>query len=244
VPRDTEVISGGRDKDYRWVRREAEYGILLGKRVIYFVEEGVNEERVRADLMKKDADGLIPSTARVPEWLEQRLIDSFINFTRANFMVGSADATRNYLDPNVREVIDREAVRAIEKRHRDIVAGFYKQFPESARETLRHVQELVPYPASATKNNLARKLWERYPATYESEEKAKNAIKNVWTAARDRALMVGGEAMPLMKLTNKRLYTGNLREILKRLRPDMSKSELVAWERKVLTSVVPDNNSM
>jgi len=52
VPRNGEFIRGEADKVYLWIAREAEYGILLGKRVIYLVEKGGNEERVRANFMR------------------------------------------------------------------------------------------------------------------------------------------------------------------------------------------------
>jgi len=137
----------------------------------------------------------------------------------------------------VREVIDREAARALERRHRDIVIGFYKQFPESARETLKHIQELVPYPLSATKAALARKLHERYQQDYPTPKAADKAITIAWALSRERALMINGTPMTLMTLRRQKMYSGNLRPILKQLRPDRSSHEIETVEKRILSKI-------
>ena len=244
VPKNTAVISGDKDKDYLWVAREAEYGLLLGKRVIYLVENGVDENRVQDDLKKKNRDGLIPSTARVPDWLEKKLIESFTEYTRAVFSVRTTGANPQLLDPNVREIINQEAYKALERRHQDIILGFYNQFPESTRLTLKHIQQVVPYPLNAIKANLVDKLRELYPHIYPTEQKATKAITNTWELAKERALLINDQPMRLMRLIKHRRYTGNLREILKRLRPDLSQEEIQAWEQKIFVAVVREDDSV
>lgn len=239
VPKNTEVISGQAVKDYLWLAREAEYGLLLGKRVIYFVEEGINEERVRADLMRKEErGGLIPSTARVPDTLEKELIESFTEYTRAKFSVRTIESDGQDLDPQVRAAIHSEAQDAIERRHEDILIGFHHQFPKAHRRTLKHIQEIVPYPAEATKNALARKLHALHPATYASERDAVKAITKVWKLAEKRSLLINDKPMSLMRLRGRKWYSGNLREILRHLRPDKSADEIKEWERQLLNAII------
>lgn len=243
VPKDTQTISDGKVKDYLWIAREAEYGLLLGKRVIYFVEKGVDESKILADLQKREPyDGLIPSTARVPEWLQKKLIESFTDYTRANFTVTTTQVGQEHLDPMVRDVIHLEAEKAIEKRHRDILVGFHKQFPEWARKTLKHIQETVPYPAKASKPALARKLAARY-RDYADEGSAKKAIAKVWDLAKQRALLIGDKRMPLIRLLDGQRYSGNLREILRTLRPDLNSEDIKAWEARILSAVNRDDES-
>lgn len=243
VPKNTEVQSGERAKDYLWIAREAEYGLLLGKRVIYFVEEGIDEEKVLADLRnKEERDGLIPSTARVPEGLERELIESFTEYIRAMFSVKMTGDAVQYFAPKVLGAVHQEALDAIERRHGDILVGFHQQFPRTARRTLKHIQELVSYPDSATKGGLARKLYVQYPGTYATEKDAAKAITNVWKIAERRSLLINGQPMPLMKLIRRKTYTGTLREILKHLRPDKSPDETKAWERKILEAVAPEDD--
>lgn len=243
VPKDTQTISNGKAKDYLWIAREAEYGLLLGKRVIYLVEKGVDESKILADLQKREPnDGLIPRTARVPDWLQRKLIESFTDYTRANFTVNTTQVGQEHLDPMVREVIHLEAEKAIEKRHRDILVGFHKQFPGWARRTLKHIQETVPYPAKASKPALARKLAARY-RDYADEGSAKKAIAKVWDLAKQRALLIGDKRMPLVRLLDGQRYTGNLREILRVLRPDLNNEAVQAWETQILRAVSRDEES-
>jgi hypothetical protein len=243
IPQNPEEISRGKVKDYLWIAREAEYSLLLGKRVIYLVESGADEAKVLADLKKIERqDGLIPSTARVPEWLQEKLLESFTEHTRAKFSLKTTESTQEYLDASVREVIHDEAERAIEKRHRDILVGFHKQFPLAARRTMKHIQETVPYPDKLRKGPLSRKMASRY-RDYADEASAKKAIAKVWTLAKERALVIDGKPMHLIKMLDGQRYSGNLREILAGLRPDLSRDEIKVWEAKVLRAVTHEEES-
>jgi hypothetical protein len=243
IPRNTEEISGGKVKDYLWLAREAEYSLLLGKRVIYLVESGVDESKILADLKKIERqDGLIPSTARVPEWLQAKLLESFTEHTRAKFSVSTTGTSQEHLDPIVRDVIHGEAKRAIEKRHRDILVGFHKQFPLWARRTLKHIQETVPYPDKLAKGPLARKLAARY-RDYADETSAKKAITKVWALAKERALVIDGKPMTLIKMLEGQRYSGNLREILRTLRLDLTKDEIRELEARILQAVTHEEET-
>lgn len=244
VPRETEAISGGRVKDYVWIAREAEYGLLLGKRVIYLVETGMDEERMLYDLRNGEpSESLIPTNARVPEYLRKELIDSFTQHTRANFTVSTTDPTKQHLDPNIRDVIHAEAEKAIKRRHRDVLVGFYRQFPEGARRTLKHIQELVPYPTELPKQALIRKLVAKYRNTYADDKRAEKALTNAWNLAKHRALLINDRPMSLIRLLKKKNYTGNLREILKALRPDLNKAQILTWEKELLRAVVSQEDA-
>ncbi len=243
VPKQTESLAGG-VKDYLWIAREAEYGLLLGKGVIYLVENGIDEERILNDFMNGErSEGLIPTNARVPQVLRQRLIDSFTDRTRANFTVSTSDITHQYLNPAVRDVIHDEAEKAIKRRHRDVLLGFYRQFPEGARRTLKHIQELVPYPKELTKQALISKLVTKRRELYPNERVAERALINAWNMAKNRSLLINGRSMSLMKLLDRKKYSGYLREILKELRPDLEKHEILAWEKELLRSVVSQEDS-
>src|SRR5712692_5238901 len=104
VPKNTQTISGDNDKDYLWIAREVEYGLLLGKRIVYLVEKDIDDDRVLRDL-RRARISLIPTDARVPEWLNQELVESFTECTRASFIVDNVGGTQEHLDPKVRPII-------------------------------------------------------------------------------------------------------------------------------------------
>jgi hypothetical protein len=244
VPKSTVNISGDQVKNYNWIAHEAEYGLLLGKRIIYLVEKGADEAQIRAELMNRSRDdGLIPSSARVPDWLQERLLQSFTEYTRAIFAVDTTQTSEQDLDPSVIKAIHGEAEKAIERRHRDILLGFHRQFPEWARRTLKHVQETVPYPKAAKKKALSSQFAIKYKSSYRDEKAAEKAITNTWNLARHRALLIGEKSMPLMRLLDGRKYSGSLRQIMKELRPDLSKTKIDEWERTILAASVTEEGS-
>ena len=98
----------------------------------------------------------------MPDWLQDKLLESFTEYTRAMFAVDTTETSEQDLDPSVIKAIHDEAEKAIERRHRDILLGFHRQFPESARRTLKHIQETVPYPKVANKKALATQLVSKY----------------------------------------------------------------------------------
>ena len=243
VPKSSVNIAGN-TKNYNWIAHEAEYGLLLGKRIIYLVEKGADEAQIRAELKNRSRDGgLIPSSARVPDWLQERLLESFTEYTRAMFAVDTTQTSEQDLDPSIIRAIHGEAEKAIERRHRDILVGFHRQFPESARRTLKHIQETVPYPKVANKKALASQLVTKYKSSYKDQKSAEKAITNTWNLARYRALLIGERSMPLMRLLDGKNYSGNLREIMKALRQDLSKTKIDEWERTVLTASVTEDGS-
>jgi len=193
--------------------------------------------------LRREHGALIPADVRVPEWLQERLLESFTEYTRAMFTVDTTQTSEQDLDPSVIRAIHGEAEQAIERRHNDILLGFHRQFPEWARRTLKHIQETVTYPKAATKKMLASQFYIKYKSSYRDEKAAEKAITNTWNLARYRALLIGEKSMPLMRLLDGRKYSGNLRQIMKELRPDLDKTNIDEWERRVLKSVVLDYDS-
>ena len=116
-------------------------------------------------------------------------------------------------------------------------------FPESARRTLKHIQETVPYPKVANKKALASQFATKYKSSYKDVKAAEKAITNTWNLARYRALLIGERSMPLMRLIDGKKYSGNLKEIMRVLRPDLSKTRIDEWERTILAASVTEDGS-
>ncbi len=239
VPQHTLPVGGDQVKDYQWIAREVEYALLLGKRVIYLVEKDLDDKAIRSDL-KRTEFSLIPDDARVPTWLPARLLNSFTEKIHPSFTIDHMGATKDDLDPKLKPIIKEVAEFAIERRHQDILVGFHQQFPEAIRRTLRHIQETVPYPSKATKKALALKLHNQYPSNYGTEKSAARAITKAWDLSRKRTLSIDGKPVALMRL-NKGHYSGNLRYILTKLRPEWDKSHLEQWERRILLTSPTEN---
>jgi len=242
VPRSTIPISGGPPKGYFWIAREAEYGLLLGKPVLYFFEDGVDRDAVSADLTNQTVrKGLIPSTARVPEGLERKLAESLTDLVNGEFSVSGLDAGHDSLDPRVREVIDREATQVMEQRQVEILKGYFNQFSPDARRTLRDIQELVPAPDSDLKSRLVQKLLVKDPDRYRDEKGALLAFNRVWEKVKKRSpLIVNGKKLKLMKLVNGKRYSANLAEFIGTLQPGIQSSELQRRITEILRKVTTD----
>ena len=154
--------------------------------------------------------------------------ESFLDNLHVTFTRQTSE--QQSLDDNVRDFFKHEVQRAIYRRHQDIVSGYLQQFPRPIRRTLRHIQELVPYPKKANKKSLAAKLSATYRDVYRDEKDAAKAITQAWDSSKQRTLVVDGRPMSIMRFSNGS-YSGNLNQILAVLRPDLTKKVITDWMR-------------
>lgn len=240
VPREPVPIGGSVKKSYSWMALEAEHGLLLDKRLLYLTEEGFDLGLVLQDFKLLDADFLSP-TATIPrEERLRRLSESLRDRIFAPFKLHDVDSTADLLDLRVREALTREIEEVVYSRHVEIIEGFYKQFPEKNRETLARIQELVPHPMKKTRSWIAKELHRVYPESYRSEEYAAKAVLSAWNLARARVLMLGGKREQLVQLSDRKFYSGRLREILRHLRSGAADSEILKLEKRILKSILPE----
>lgn len=238
IPKDVGNVSDGEDQPDLWMAREAAYGMVLGKRIFYLLEQGVDKDRIGAAMKRGfEPGGLVRFPARVPQSLPERLIEDFNWSVMPTFAETVWRYDPSTVDPDLQQFVRSAADYALIKRHRDILTGLYSMFPEHARETLVDIQEVVPYPKSATKAALARRLHARHRARYRTEKAAAKAIVGAWRLSSARSLLIDGKRMTLMTLHREKRYSGNLQPILKRLRPDFMKDEIQRWEKMVLNVV-------
>ncbi|HEY0761803.1 MAG TPA: hypothetical protein VGD61_05460 [Pyrinomonadaceae bacterium] len=234
LPKDTQDLND-RDKNYLWIAREAEHALLLKKRTIFFAEDGLDEETVKADFANEAMGFLVPD-ARTDNERVKKIIDRFEKYTRARFAVSSTNPDGRDLDSNARKVILEEAQRSINNRHDAIVIGLFNQFPGDVRQTLARIQQIVPYGKGMNKQALTDRLMQMYPRQYSNEQQTRNLITNAWDGARKRSLELNGYKLSLMSRT-KSDYVGGLRRILKVMRPDLDQSTIRTWERSILMRI-------
>jgi hypothetical protein len=234
LPKDTEDLND-RDKNYLWIAREAEHALLLRKRTIFFAEDGLDEDTVKADFGNEAMGYLVPD-ARTDSERAKKIIDRFEKYTRARFAVSSTKTDWRELDSNARNVIMDEAKRSINNRHEAMVIGLFNQFPGDVRRTLARIQQIVPYGKGMNKQALTERLAEMYHGQYSNQQETWNLITNAWKGAGKRSLELNGQKLTLMSRT-KSVYVGGLRRILKVMRPDLDLPKLQTWERKILSRV-------
>jgi hypothetical protein len=237
IPADPTTISSD-SKNYIWIGIEAEHGLLLDKRLIYFIEEGTDIERVKRDFSSV-AEELLSKTPRIRvEHRIEGLIKSLDDRVFEKYKVHTTDISSEYLDERIKKIIQGEIKKTIIDRHVEAISGLFSQFPNDKpyfiRSTLGRIQKLVPYPNNNNKKWLASQLVKEYPTVYHTEQRALKAITNAWNDSKKRSLYINGKNEFLINLMKKRYYTGKLRSIIKILNPKILESDIYEIENKIL----------
>lgn len=96
---------------------------------------------------------------------------------------------------------------------------------------------MVPYPRKATKSGLARKLHRSYPDQYQDERRTEKIVARTWGVIKQHGGSVNGKVTPLIRREGSR-YSGNLRYIVRQLRPGFDKRQVIEWERGFLSGML------
>ena len=220
----------------KWVAKEIDHGLLTKRKVSIFMEEGIDRKDVRLQFQQEiehlaSAEGRISKDARKKVLVEQ--IDNIVN---ASFRYSD----KGGLDGNARDGLDEAVAKARETLGRELVLGFLSQFPEDDEMTIARVLYLLTKPLK--KSEIARKLsvMTKSEATLFPElsspkeiNVAKKAFDKAWVKARKRTICLDGESFPLIVRIGQS-YRGNLRGVLKCIRPELSVQEVETWHLGIL----------
>lgn len=227
--------SRGIDRGCEWVAAEARYGLLLGKRVVALVGEDVSAEALEA-WRAKLANGYDPEYLGIggTRHTLPRADDlPAIELRRTEPMS---------MDRATLISLEEEVWVAAQRRHDALLSGWLALFTRETRRTVGYINLLAKHPT--TKRRLARQLLKHYPDVYRNEAAAGKAIGRAWAVASRRVLLLDGEPQTLIHLSGGSRkkppmeYSGNLINVLRKLRPDLGPGALSYWTREVLRGEV------
>jgi hypothetical protein len=230
IPKDTAEISSEEDKDYLWIAREVEHGILLGKRVIYLVEDGCNENKVLNDF-KNENMGFLEPRVRTQLPRTKKVIKSYKDALHCGFFIKGTDRDSKKIPTDVKDTLNREAMESIKCRHENIIIGLFKQLTPKNMKFVVNVQKVAEYPE--TKKKIVTKL-------FNNKSRGKKRFNNAWRQVRQRAIIINDITFHLISKSGKTRntkYTGAVNKILKQMHPSMKKEEINAWQRKILDRI-------
>ena len=223
---------GDRQKDYKWIAREVEHGLLLGKEVVHTIEEGINKDDLRKTFADPDLDYLAPEARVAPDQRVDRLIRSLDEPVWVTFVV--KDARGDYPPEDVQIAVDKLVAEAPRRRTDEMIKGYLLLLPP---EVLRALPVLRRSAITMT-GKAARKDWigtilEQKGLAEDRKGQAKFA--RLYEGMTDRVLIIDDEDYTIMrhnKHTQK--YDWRLPSILVALRPDASPEDLRQWETELL----------
>jgi hypothetical protein len=231
IPRDTTPITDDREKDYLWVAREIEHGLLLNKRIVTYIESGTDPKKVTRDFAN-DNMGFLSPHARIDGSRTARIVDAFDGLTRTEFRLESGDS----LPASIRDCLEREVEQVRDKRANDLLNGYVAMFPRDLTGLpflLAH-RHVFPSP---------KRVWVRQlmQATSLEEDEAARKFDNFIRLARKYVLRIGAVDYRFVRTVMPRqLYDVSVSKILRALRPDLRPNDLAIWESKLYARYVSE----
>jgi hypothetical protein len=229
-PKDTaSIVTAARDKDYKWIAREAEYTLLLGKPVLFGVEKNANRENIAADFSNPDIGYLVAGSKLPPDGSRaSRLKSQLVDHVHSDFTITRDVPRAAYLDPGLRDEATTFAKGAHVQGLRDVLEGYLGHLEPDTHRTLVFVlQELGPLgrkPRAWIIAKVARHL------RGGNHRAAERAFDRMYRQVKRRKLHLGGRGIALLEHDGKR-YAERLTLILRWLRPSLSMSERKQWRR-------------
>lgn len=234
-------IYGGAEKNYSWIGIEAEHGLLLRKRLLFFVEDGADVNKVQADFRGLSLNDLLAPRASIR--FEDR-IEGLINALRdnvfANFDVQRFSQSSESLDARALEALKAGTKEALLRRAESIIIGFLGQFTSPVQLTVSRMNRLATYPQMRPKVWFARKLVMQYPSSYNDEKSASLSVTRAWEQIKKRNLRIRDKEHRPLGLYKQRYYSGHLAMMASELLPSTQQEGVDVIVNRVLSAIDPE----
>jgi hypothetical protein len=219
-------------RNLKWIAREADHSLLLGRKPYFFLERNTDRSLVKAEF-EKDFDFLSAAIPRLTEAERRELLPRSFE-ENANFRF-DYDGNAPTID-----LLDRIVSAARERHVRDLLRGYLQQFSRADRYTIVKVVGLLEGPM---KKRAVVPLLASDPMSqsfFEEGQDAGNAFDRAWENSRTRFLKIEGQPIRLFEIIQGSIsYRSNLRVILERLRPELAAMDIIAWHKRLLAELIP-----
>jgi hypothetical protein len=237
LPRTPQRLDGS-SSAYHWIGKESALALLTDRHVSFALEKGTERERVRPDFEAID-DDLFPWADK--KEATDRLIKHFDETVHGEYEV--TDPARP-LDDRLQDQLEALVQRALVDRTDKLMKGFLDQFPPDVLVNLPILQHARNGQQSPWMVHLLREAGRVKFSQADDErtrkEKAARKFARIYTAANERALVLGNRTYALMsnawdkrKHHRYKVYFWQLPAILAELRPKNGLTESSEWEAEL-----------
>jgi hypothetical protein len=217
--------SGGKSRDYRWLAREMEHGMLLKEPVLPVVERHTDSAEVLRDIAR--TDGLLAPRARTTGRMD-RVVDLFQNQVFTNFHLESDGS----IDHECRMSLARHVAHLVERRAETLLRASLDCIPEVDREIAARVHFIAKYPK--TRGQIANSLT-RDPRRRES---AGNALKRMIRRSKQRSIQIDGSPFPLIYAASHDQYLRGAPALVAAVLPDWTEEQVLGLCDRVMRDFV------
>lgn len=237
ITRDPRKTGGQEPADDGWIAREAEHGVLQGKRVIFLRQDGITVAEFVGRMIQRPIDFLLPEARIQAAQRIAGLRRECEDYPHVNFHLANGNSEPGTLDWRVAERLESERRALLDSRHAHLVSGYLMQFSQDVCEVFAELLPLARYPVRLSKSALVDQLAQRKISTARlgllPRKKIEAAVAAAWKASRQRSLEIGGETYRILTFTEK-TFSIELNRILRALNPQITPDEIEKLEFKLL----------